>query len=64
MAHKQRPRRAVEVGIRDKGLALMRGLDVHVQRMPKALLGHPGVERLGQLGSLLEAMISDLGTFP
>ena len=58
------PRRAVEVGITDKGLALMRGLDVYVQRMPKALLGHLGVERLGQLGSLLEAMISDLGTFP
>ena len=57
-------RRVVEVGISDKGLALVRGLDSHVQRMPKALLGHLGVERLRQLGSLLEAVISDLGTFP
>jgi hypothetical protein len=52
------------VSISDKGLALVRGLDAHVQRMPKALLGHLGVERLRQLGSLLEAVISDLGTFP
>ena len=60
----RRDRRVVEVGITDNGLALVRGLDAHVQRMPKALLGHLGVERLGQLGSLLEAVISDLGTFP
>ncbi len=57
-------RRVVEVGISDKGLALVRGLDAHAQRMPKALLGHLGVERLRQLGSLLEAVISDVGTFP
>jgi DNA-binding MarR family transcriptional regulator len=57
-------RRVVEVSISDKGLALVRGLDAHVQRMPKALLGHLGVERLRQLGSLLETVISDLGTFP
>lgn len=60
----RRDRRVVEVGITDKGLALVRGLDAHVQRMPKALLGHLGVERLRQLGSLLEPVISDLGTFP
>jgi hypothetical protein len=35
-----------------------------VERLPKALLGHLGVERLGQLRKLLEAVISDLGTFP
>ena len=57
-------RRVVEVGITDKGLVLVRGLDAHVQQMPKALLGHLSVERLGQLRSLLEAVISDLGTFP
>jgi DNA-binding MarR family transcriptional regulator len=57
-------RRVVEVGITDKGLVLVRGLDAHVQRMPKALLGHLSVERVGQLRSLLEAVISDLGTFP
>jgi DNA-binding MarR family transcriptional regulator len=60
----RRDRRVVEVNITDKGLALVRGLDAHVQRMPKALLGHLGVERLRQLGSLLEVVISDLGTFP
>ena len=59
-----RDRRVVEVGITDKGLALVRGLDAHVQRMPKALLGHLGLERLGKLGSLLEVVIADLGTFP
>jgi|SRR5437773_2530436 DNA-binding MarR family transcriptional regulator len=60
----RRDRRVVEVGISDKGLALVRGLDAHVQRLPKVLLGHLGVERLRQLGRLLEAVISDLGTFP
>ena len=60
----RRDRRVVEVGISDKGLALVRGLDAHVQRLPKALLGHLSVERLRQLGSLLEAVISGLGTFP
>jgi DNA-binding MarR family transcriptional regulator len=60
----RRDRRVVEVGITDQGLALVRGLDAAVQRMPKALLGHLGAERLRQLGSLLEAVISDVGTFP
>ena len=60
----RRDRRVVEVATTDKGLALVRGLDAHVQRLPKALLGHLGVERSRQLGSLLEAVISDLGTFP
>jgi DNA-binding MarR family transcriptional regulator len=59
-----RDRRVIEVGITNKGLAVVRGLDAHANRMPKALLGHLGVERLRQLGSLLEAVISDLGTFP
>ena len=57
-------RRVVEVGITDKGLVLVRGLDVHVQRLPKALFGRLGVERARQLATLLEAVISDLGTFP
>ena len=59
-----RDRRVVEVGITDKGLELVRGLDAHVRRMPKALLGHLGVEKLKRLGSLLDAVISGLGTFP
>jgi DNA-binding MarR family transcriptional regulator len=57
-------RRVVEVGMTEKGFALVRGLDVHVQRLPKALLGHLGVERTRQLATLLEAVIADLGTFP
>jgi DNA-binding MarR family transcriptional regulator len=60
----RRDRRVVEVGITGKGLVLVRGLDAHVQRLPKALLGHLGVEKTGQLATLLEAVISDLGTFP
>jgi DNA-binding MarR family transcriptional regulator len=57
-------RRVVEVGMTDKGLVLVRGLDAHVQRLPKALLGRLGAERLRQLATLLEAVISELGTFP
>ena len=57
-------RRVVEVGITDKGLAVLRGLDAHVERLPRAMLGHLGAERLRQLGRLLEVVISDLGTFP
>ena len=57
-------RRVVEVGITDKGLTAVRALDVHVKRLPKALLGHLGVERSRQLATLLDAVISDLGTFP
>ena len=41
-----------------------RGLDPHVQEMPKALLGHLGAGKLGRLRNLLEAVISTLGTFP
>ena len=65
---KRRPgrkdRRVVEVAITDKGLGILRGLDTHVERMPKALLGHLGGERLRQLRRLLEAVISDRGAFP
>jgi DNA-binding MarR family transcriptional regulator len=60
----RRDRRVIEVGITDNGLAVVRGLDAHAGRMPKALLGHLGAERLRQLGSLLEAVIANLGTFP
>jgi len=57
-------RRVVEVGITEKGTTLLRGLDAHVQRLPKALLGHLGAERLRQLSALLDSLLSDLGTFP
>lgn len=59
-----RDRRVVEVGITNKGLALVRSLDVHAERMPKALLGHLGLKRSKQLRDLLEVVLSDLGTFP
>jgi len=59
-----RDRRVVEVGITEAGLALLHDLDVHVRRMPKALLGHLGPARLRQLRKLLEAVIADVGTFP
>jgi DNA-binding MarR family transcriptional regulator len=63
-SRRHQDRRVVEVGITDKGLVLVRGLDAHVQRLPKALLGHLGSKRVGQLSTLLEAVISGLGTFP
>jgi DNA-binding MarR family transcriptional regulator len=59
-----RDRRVVEVGISANGVRVVRGLDAHVRRLPKALLGHLGPERLRQLGDLLGAVIADLGTFP
>ncbi len=57
-------RRVVEVGITGKGRELLRELDEHAQRMPKAMIGHLGAARLKQLGQLLEHVISGLGTFP
>ena len=60
----RRDRRVVEVGITHKGLVVVRGLDAHVQRLPKALFGGLGAERVRQLSTLLEAVISELGTFP
>jgi DNA-binding MarR family transcriptional regulator len=59
-----RDRRVVEVSITETGLALLRDLDVHVLRMPKALLGHLGPTRLRQLRKLLDAVIADMGAFP
>ncbi len=60
----RRDRRVIEVGITAHGLAVVRDLDAHVQRMPRALIGHLGARKLRQLGKLLEAVIADLGTFP
>ena len=57
-------RRVVEVALTDKGRELLRTLDPHVNRMPRAMLGHLGAARLKQLGQLLEYVISGLGTFP
>ena len=60
----RKDRRVIEVAITGKGLGILRELDVHVERMPKALLGHLGGERLRQLRRLLEAVISERGEFP
>ena len=57
-------RRVVEVAITEKGLELLNGLDEHVDRFPRNMLGHLGPKRLEQLGVLLEQALSDLGTFP
>jgi DNA-binding MarR family transcriptional regulator len=57
-------RRIVEVGITDKGREVLKNLDVHVERMPRAMMGHLGAKKLAQLRQLLEALIADLGTFP
>jgi DNA-binding MarR family transcriptional regulator len=57
-------RRVVEVALTDKGREVLRSVDPHVNRMPKAVLGHLGPGKLKQLGQLLEHVISGLGTFP
>jgi DNA-binding MarR family transcriptional regulator len=57
-------RRVVEVGLTDKGRDVLRSLDAHVNRMPKAVLGHLGTTKLKQLGELLEHLIAGLGSFP
>jgi DNA-binding MarR family transcriptional regulator len=57
-------RRVVEVAITDKGREVLKSLDPHVNRMPKAVLGHLGAGKLKQLGQLLEQVIAGLGTFP
>ena len=57
-------RRVVEVGITEKGQQILRGLDEHVDRFPKAMLGHLGPRKLAQLGALLEHVMTELGAFP
>ena len=57
-------RRVVEVGITDKGRDLIKALDPHVDRMPRAVLGHLGPAKLAQLATLLNQLIADIGTFP
>jgi DNA-binding MarR family transcriptional regulator len=57
-------RRVVEVGITDKGQQILRSLDEHVDRFPKAMLGRLGPRKLAQLRELLEDLMKHLGTFP
>jgi DNA-binding MarR family transcriptional regulator len=63
-ARGKQDRRVVEVGITDKGREVLKALDPHVDRMPRAVLGHLGRAKLMQLARLLEQVIADLGTFP
>jgi DNA-binding MarR family transcriptional regulator len=60
----RRDRRVVEVGITEKGQQVLRSLDEHVARFPKAMLGHLGPKKLEQLCALLEHVVAELGTFP
>jgi DNA-binding MarR family transcriptional regulator len=57
-------RRVVEVGVTEKGQRVLGSLDEHVDRFPRAVLGHLGSKRLEQLKTLLEHAIADLGVFP
>ena len=57
-------RRVVEVGITEKGQQLLKTLDPHVDRFPRAMLAHMGIKKLEQLVALLEHLITDLGAFP
>ena len=57
-------RRVVEIAITDKGQGALQALDEHVRRFPKAVIGHLGPKRLEQLRTLLEQLMTDLGTYP
>ena len=63
-ARGRQDRRVVEVGITDKGREVLKNLDAHVERMPRAMIGHLGSRKLAQLRQLLEDLMADLGTFP
>ena len=63
-ARSQADRRVVQVEMTQKGLDLLRELDPHVQRMPRALLGHVSQARLQLLSKLLTEVLDGMGTFP
>ena len=63
-ARSRQDRRVVEVGITEKGQQILRSLDQHVDRFPRAMLGHLGPKKLAQLGALLEHLLAELGAFP
>ena len=60
----QTDRRVVEVSITAKGLDLLRELDPHSQRMPRALIGHVSAAKLRQLATLLAEVLDGMGTYP
>jgi hypothetical protein len=43
---------------------VLRKLDAHVVKMPKAMLSHVGPKHLRQLADLLAAAIDGMGTYP
>jgi DNA-binding MarR family transcriptional regulator len=57
-------RRVVQIDITEKGLGLLRELDPHAQRMPRALLGHVSQARLRQLAKLVAEVLDGMGTYP
>jgi len=57
-------RRVVEVSITAKGLDLLRALDPHSQRMPRALIGHVSAAKLRQLTRLLSEVLDGMGNYP
>ena len=60
----QTDRRVVQVDITQKGLDLLRELDPHAQRMPRALLGHVSHARLRHLSRLVSEVLEGMGTYP
>ena len=63
-ARSETDRRVVQVDITPKGLDLLRELDPHVQRMPRAMLGHMSQTRLRQLSKLVAEVLDGMGTYP
>jgi len=63
-ARSEEDRRVVEVEITGKGLELLRELEPHSQRMPRALIGHVGPRKLRQLSKLLAEVLDGMGTYP
>ena len=60
----RKDRRVVQVSITSKGLDLLRKLDPHAQRMPRALMGHVSAAKLRQLTTLLSEVFDGMGTYP
>lgn len=60
----RRDRRVVEIGITEKGLALLKELDPHAERYTVAMVGHLGPKKLAQLGKLLDEVLKPAKVFP
>jgi DNA-binding MarR family transcriptional regulator len=63
-ARSEQDRRVVEVEITAKGLELLRDLEPHSLRMPRALIGHVGARKLRQLSKVLAEVLDGMGTYP